>query len=88
MRIIKVTLAAIFFVHVSVLGFAKTIIKQETLNFEGCTKVMAMTTEKLGSSPKLTEDTENKKVAEYYSHDGTVIIECDRALNQVTVYVK
>ena len=67
---------------------AQTVIKQDILSFEGCLKVIEITAEQIGAPPKLTTDTENRRVAEFLAPDGTVVIECDRETEQVTVSIK
>lgn len=67
---------------------AQTVIKQDILSFEGCLKVIEITAEQIGAPPKVTTDTEKRRVAEFLAPDGTVVIECDRETEQVTVSIK
>ena len=67
---------------------AQTLIKQDKLSFEGCLKVIDITADQIGMSPKLTVDTDKRRVAEFLAPDGTVIIECDQTAKQVTIWVK
>lgn len=67
---------------------AETIVKQETVSFEGCLKVIQVTADQIGLAPKLAVDTDALRVAEFSAPDGTVVITCDRAAKQVTVSIK
>ena len=67
---------------------AKTVIKQDTLSFEGCLKVIDITTEQIGVPPKVMTDNEKRRIAEFLAPDGTVVIECDGDTKQVIVYIK
>ena len=70
------------------LSLAETIVKQETVSFEGCLKVIQVTADQIGLAPKLAVDTDALRVAEFSAPDGTVVIKCDRAAKQVTVSIK
>ena len=67
---------------------AQTVIKQDTLSFEGCLKVIEITAEQIGAPPKVKVDFDNRRVAEFMAPDGTVVIECDGETEQVTVSIK
>ena len=67
---------------------AKTVIKQDTLSFEGCLKVIDITAEQIGVPPKVMTDNEKRRIAEFLAPDGTVVIECDGDTKQVIVYIK
>ena len=67
---------------------AETVIKQDTLSFEGCLKVIDITAEQIGAPPKVKVDFDNRRVAEFMAPDGTVVIECDGETEQVTVSIK
>lgn len=67
---------------------AETIVKQETVSFEGCLKVIQVTADQIGFAPKLAVDTDALRVAEFSAPDGTVVIKCDRDAKQVTVSIK
>ena len=67
---------------------AETIVKQETVSFEGCLKVIQVTADQIGLAPKLAVDTDALRVAEFSAPDGTVVITCDRDAKQVTVSIK
>ena len=69
-------------------GLAETIVKQETVSFEGCLKVIQVTADQIGLAPKLAVDTDALRVAEFSAPDGTVVIKCDRDAKQVTVSIK
>ena len=64
---------------------AETVIKRETVSFEGCLKVIEMTSEQSGLSPKLTIDTNDRRVAEFKAPDGVLLITCDRSAKTVTI---
>ena len=67
---------------------AETVIKRETVSFEGCLKVIEMTSEQSGLSPKLTIDTSDRRVAEFKAPDGVLLITCDRSAKTVTISTK
>ena len=67
---------------------AETVIKQETVSFEGCLKVIEMTSEQSGLSPQLTIDTSDRRVAEFKAPDGVLLITCDRSAKTVTISTK
>ena len=67
---------------------AETVIKRETVSFEGCLKVIEMTSEQSGLSPKLTIDTSDRRVAEFMAPDGVLLITCDRDAKTVTISTK
>ena len=67
---------------------AETVIKRETVSFEGCLKVIKMTSQQSGLSPKLTIDTSDMRVAEFKAPDGVLLITCDRDAKTVTISTK
>lgn len=67
---------------------AETVIKRETVSFEGCLKVIEMTSEQSGLSPKLTIDTSDRRVAEFKAPDGVLLITCERNAKTVTISTK
>ena len=71
--------------HIPQLLVAKNVIKQETMSFDACLKVIDMISEQSGFSPKLSVDTDDRRVAEFKTLDGAVFITCDRSANMVTI---
>ena len=67
---------------------AETVIKRETVSFEGCLRVIEMTSGQSGLSPKLTIDTSDRRVAEFKAPDGVLLITCDRSAKTVTISTK
>ena len=67
---------------------AETVIKQETVSFEGCLRVIEMTSEQSGLAPMLTSDTSERRVAEFKAPDGVLLITCDRSAKTVTISTK
>lgn len=67
---------------------AQTVIKQDKLSFERCLKVIYSTAEQIGAAPSITVDTEKRRVAEFLAPDGTVVIDCDRETEHVTISIK
>ena len=67
---------------------AETVIKRETVSFEGCLKVIEMTSEQSGLSPTLTIDNSDRRVAEFKAPDGALLITCDREAKTVTISTK
>jgi len=88
MSIVKKIFAISCLAAVPQFSLAETIVKQETVSFEGCLKVIQVTADQIGLAPKLTVDTDALRVAEFGAPDGTVVIKCDRAAKQVTVSIK
>ena len=88
MSIVKKIFAIFCFAAAPHLSLAETIVKQETVSFEGCLKVIQVTADQIGLAPKLAVDTDALRVAEFSAPDGTVVIKCDRAAKQVTVSIK
>ena len=64
---------------------AKNVMKQETMSFEACLKVIDMTSEQSALSPKLSVDTDDRRVAKFKTSDGAVIITCDRSANMLII---
>jgi len=69
-------------------AMAETVIKEETVSFEACLKIISVTSDQIGLDPLLTVDEEQSQTAEFRAPDGTVVIACDGQANKVTVSVK
>ena len=71
-------------------GFAvaETVVKEETVSFEACLKIISVTSDQIGLEPLLTVDEEQSQVAEFRAPDGTVVIACDGQAKKVTVSIK
>ena len=67
---------------------AETVLKQETVSFKECLKVIEVTKTQTGLTPRMAVDEEALKVAEFVAPDGTVVITCDKDARQVTVSMK
>jgi hypothetical protein len=67
---------------------AETVLKQETVSFKECLKVIEVTKTQTGLTPRMEVDEEALKVAEFIAPDGTVVIACDKEARQVTVSMK
>ena len=61
------------------------IIQQETLSFEKCLKVIITSENKLSVAPKISDVSDQKRVAVFTLIDGTLAITCDGVNNEVTV---
>ena len=68
--------------------FAGTVVKEETVSFDDCLKIIAMTADQTGLAPALTVDEEKSQTAEFRAPDGTVVITCDGQAKKVTVSIK
>jgi len=71
-------------------GFAvaETVVKEETVSFEACLKIISVTSDQIGLEPFLTVDEEQSQTAEFRAPDGTVVIACDGQAKKVTVSIK
>ena len=71
-------------------GFAvaETVVKEETVSFEACLKIISVTSDQIGLEPLLTVDEEQSQAAEFRAPDGTVVIACDGQAKKVTVSIK
>lgn len=66
-------------------GAKETIIQQENISFEKCLKVITTSQDKLSISPKITDISDQKRVAVFSLVDGTLTIMCDGIEGNVTV---
>ena len=69
----------------SYVGAEATIIQQEKISFEKCLKVITTSQDKLSVAPKITEVSDQKRVAVFTLVDGTLTIMCDGIEGNVTV---
>jgi len=71
-------------------GFAvaETVVKEETVSFEACLKIISVTSDQIGLEPLLTVDEEQSQTAEFRAPDGTVVIACDGQAKKVVVSIK
>ena len=71
-------------------GFAvaETVVKEETVSFEACLKIISVTSDQIGLEPVLTVDEEQSQTAEFRAPDGIVVIACDGKAKKVTVSIK
>ena len=67
---------------------AETVVKEETVSFEACLKIISVTSDQIGLEPLLTVDEEQSQTAEFRAPDGTVVIACDGQAKKVTVSIK
>ena len=63
----------------------ETIIQQEIVSFEKCLKVIMTSQDKLSMAPKITDVSDQKRVAVFTLVDGTLTIKCDGKEGNVTV---
>ena len=83
----KVLTLAVLSVMPSFLA-AGTVVKEETVSFDDCLKIIAMTADQTGLAPALIVDEEKSQTAEFRAPDGTVVIACDGKAKKVTVSIK
>lgn len=69
----------------SYVGAEETIIQQEKISFEKCLKVITTSQDKLSVAPKITDVSDQKRVAVFTLVDGTLTIMCDGIDGNVTV---
>ena len=67
---------------------AGTVVKEETVLFDDCLKIIAMTADQTGLAPTLIVDEEKSQTAEFRAPDGTVVIVCNGEAKKVTVSIK
>ena len=70
---------------VSQVGAEEIIIKQEKISFEKCLKVITTSQDKLSVAPKITDVSDQKRIAIFTLVDGTLTITCDGTEGNVTV---
>ena len=63
----------------------ETIIQQEEISFEKCLKVITTSQNKLSIVPKISDVSDQKRVAVFKLIDGTLKITCDKEMGNVTV---
>ena len=61
------------------------IIQKEQLSFERCLQVITTSQDKLYVAPKITDVSDQKRVAVFILLDGTLTITCDSEVGNVTV---
>ena len=61
------------------------IIQQETLSFDKCLNVIAISENKLSISPKIIDEKDQKRVAIFTLNDGELTITCDGVESTVIV---
>ena len=66
-------------------GAKETIIRQENISFEKCLKVITTSQDKLSVAPKITDGSDQKRIAVFTLVDGTLTITCDGIEGKVTV---
>jgi len=69
-------------------AMAETVVKEETVSFEACLKIISVTSDQIGLEPLLTVDEEQSQTAEFRAPDGTVVIACDGQAKKVVVSIK
>ena len=69
----------------SQVGANETIIQQEKISFEKCLKVITTSQDKLSVAPKITDVSDQKRIAVFTLSDGTLTITCDGIEGNVTV---
>ena len=69
-------------------AIAETVVKEETVSFEACLKIIAVTSDQIGLEPLLTVNEEKSQTAEFRAPDGTVVVACDGKAKKVTVSIK
>jgi len=88
MRVLQKILTLTVLVMMPSFAMAETVVKEETVSFEACLKIISVTSDQIGLEPLLTVDEEQSQVAEFRAPDGTVVITCDGQAKKVTVSIK
>ena len=81
------SLIACFFSMLLISGASaeETVIQQEKISFEKCLKVIETSEDKLSVAPKVTDVSDQKRIAVFALIDGTLTIACDGIEGNVTV---
>ena len=66
-------------------GAEEIVIQQEKISFEKCLNVITTSQDKLSVAPKITDVSDQKRIAIFTLVDGTLSITCDRIKGNVTV---
>ena len=61
------------------------IIKQETISFNKCLNIIAVSEDRLSITPKIIDDTDQKRIAIFTLTDGALTITCDGVRGNVIV---
>ena len=69
----------------SYIGAEETIIQQEKISFEKCLQVITASKDKLSVAPKITDVSDQNRIAVFTLVDGTLTIKCDGIEGNVTV---
>jgi len=88
MRVLQKILTLTVLAMMPSFAMAETVVKEETVSFEACLKIISVTSDQIGLEPLLTVDEEQSQVAEFRAPDGTVVITCDGQAKKVTVSIK
>ena len=88
MQVLQKVLTLAIFTIMPSFTIANTVVKEETVSFEACLKIIAVTSDQIGLEPLLTVDDQQSRTAEFRAPDGTVVIACDGKAKKVTVFIK
>ena len=88
MQVLQKILTLTVFTIVPSVTMADTVVKEETVSFEACLKIIAVTSDQIGLEPLLTVDEEQFQTAEFRVPDGTVSITCDGQAKKVIVAIR
>jgi len=88
MHVLQKVLTLIVFTNMPSVTMADTVVKEETVSFEDCLKIIAITADQTGLPPSITVDEEKSRTAEFSAPDGTVVIACDGKAKKVIVSIK
>ena len=85
-QVFQVSLAGLVVIILSFyVGAEETIIQQEKISFEKCLKVISTSQDKLSVAPKITDVSDQNRIAVFTLVDGTLTITCDGEEGNVTV---
>ena len=88
MRVMEKILTLTVLAMMPIFAMAETVVKEETVSFDSCLKIISFTSDQIGLEPLLTVDEEQSQTAEFRAPDGTVVIACDGQAKKVTVSIK
>ena len=77
-KLFYITMASLLSIFMVCSAVAEeNIIQQEKMSFERCLKVIKTSEQKLSIIPKITDETDQKRVAIFTLIDGTLTITCE-----------
>ena len=80
----QITIVSLF-TFTSYLYAGEKVIQKEKISFEKCLNIISVSADKLSTYPKISDDSDRKRVAVFVLSDGTLKITCDKENELVIV---